>query len=342
VNVLPVVKFHHNVALCILFTVSSSAQTFTSSHFQIELLAPGVYAAIATENGYAGSNSGIVDLGDKTIIFDTFLTPVAARDLQRAAEQLTHHPIAFVVNSHFHNDHIRGNQVFAPDVEIISTTKTRDAIKHIEPEQIKWEIQNVPQLLLDTQDALENESDDFLSRDLRLQLAYYKAVNESDTELKTRLPNLTFDEKLTIDGATRKVDLISVGGGHTPGDCIMLLPDEHIAFVGDLVSIGFHPYMPDGSPEEWKATLKKMELLPIGTIVPGHGGVGNRADITIMSDYIDELENLVTKMLIEGKTEADVSSEPVLEHYESWLHRQNYVENLRFLFRKGTGGPKTR
>jgi cyclase len=340
--VLPVSKLYSLGAIFALSIFIGEAQTFTSSHFRIELLAPGVYAAIATENGYAGSNSGIVDLGDKTIIFDSFLTPVAAKDLQRAAEQLTHHPIAFVVNSHFHNDHIRGNQVFPPDVEIISTTKTRDAIQQIEPEQIKWEIQNVPQFILDTEDAIDNESDDFLRRDLRLQLTYYKAVSESDPDLNTRLPNITFDTKLVIHGSRRNVDLMYVGGGHTPGDCIMLLPDDHIAFVGGLVSIGYHPYMPDGSPEEWITTLKSMESLPIGTIVPGHGEVGHRVDITVMSEYINELKNRATNMVLERKTEADVVTQPIPEQYESWLHRQNFVENLRFLFRKAEISANTR
>jgi hypothetical protein len=34
-------------------------------------LAPGVYAAIAAPGGAAYSNAGIIDLGDKTLVFDT-------------------------------------------------------------------------------------------------------------------------------------------------------------------------------------------------------------------------------------------------------------------------------
>jgi cyclase len=41
-----------------------------SKHFQIEPLADGVYAAIASKQGYAICNAGIVDIGDKIIIFD--------------------------------------------------------------------------------------------------------------------------------------------------------------------------------------------------------------------------------------------------------------------------------
>jgi hypothetical protein len=41
------------------------------------------YAVVATEQGYAICNVGIVDIGDKTIIFDTFISPDAAKDLLR-------------------------------------------------------------------------------------------------------------------------------------------------------------------------------------------------------------------------------------------------------------------
>jgi len=45
-----------------------------SKHFQIERLADGVYAAVASEQGYAICNAGIIDIGDRTILFDTFIS----------------------------------------------------------------------------------------------------------------------------------------------------------------------------------------------------------------------------------------------------------------------------
>src|SRR5262245_38185345 len=82
-----------------------------SKHFKTQQLAPGVWACIHDDNyGHAICNAGIVDLGDKTIVFDPFMTPEAARDLRRTAETLTGHKVSIVINSHYHNDHIRGNQ----------------------------------------------------------------------------------------------------------------------------------------------------------------------------------------------------------------------------------------
>ena len=54
------------------------------AHFRLEQIAEGVYAAIAREGGAAHSNAGIVDLGDRTLVFDTLGTPKAAEELRAA------------------------------------------------------------------------------------------------------------------------------------------------------------------------------------------------------------------------------------------------------------------
>jgi len=84
----------------------------TSSHFRVEALAPGVFAAIADRRGGGVSNAGIIDLGGQTLVFDTGMTPPASRDLLAAAEELTGRAPAIVVNSHWHDDHHSGNTVF--------------------------------------------------------------------------------------------------------------------------------------------------------------------------------------------------------------------------------------
>ena len=58
----------------------------TSRHFQLRELAGGIYAAMSIEGSGSGSNAGIIDLGDSTIVFDTFQTP---RRRQTCAERLS-------------------------------------------------------------------------------------------------------------------------------------------------------------------------------------------------------------------------------------------------------------
>ena len=95
------------------------------THFSIHTLADGIHAAIHKEGGAAYSNSGIIDLGDSTLVFDTFDMAVAAKELLVAAEELTKRSPAWVVNSHKHGDHWGGNQVFAGQAVILATHQTR-------------------------------------------------------------------------------------------------------------------------------------------------------------------------------------------------------------------------
>ena len=57
-------------------------------NFTIEPLAPGVWAALNTKHGIC--NAGIIDLGDKTVVFDPFMNLDAAEELKAAALYLTH------------------------------------------------------------------------------------------------------------------------------------------------------------------------------------------------------------------------------------------------------------
>ena len=59
-----------------------SLEVFESRHFTIEKIADGVFAVFHRTGGWAISNSGIVDLGEFSLVFDTFISVQAANDLQ--------------------------------------------------------------------------------------------------------------------------------------------------------------------------------------------------------------------------------------------------------------------
>jgi cyclase len=313
-----------------------------SKHFQIERLADGVYAAVASEQGYASCNSGIIDIGDRTILFDTFLTPEAARDLLKAAEQLTSNKITHVINSHEHNDHIRGNQVFRSDVDIISTVKIREAIARNEPEQIKSEKETILKEIIDAQSKLDAEKDPKRRRELALLISYMQGVSKSHCELKTRLPNITFERELTIHGTERTIKLLPFAG-HTVSDVVLYLPKEKIAFMGDLLFVNIHPYLASGSPEKWKQSLAEVEGLGAKIVVPGHGPVGRSTDLSLMLQYIQTLECIVVNMIKSGKPIEHASFELVPSPFDTWLCLENFfITNLTFLYKLATQGKETR
>ena len=95
-------------------------------HYRVEHIADDAWAAIATARGSAVGNAGIVCHDNRTIVFDTSMCVAAAEELRVAAERIA--PVAAVINSHWHADHVGGNAVFA-DVEVITTDRTRELLE---------------------------------------------------------------------------------------------------------------------------------------------------------------------------------------------------------------------
>lgn len=319
--------------LFIFYTLNIFAQLSQSKHFKLIKLADGVYAAIASDSGYAITNAGIVDLGNKTLIFNTFINPIAAEDLKNAADSLTHHQVYYVVDSDFHSDVIQGNQVFPPDADIISTTWTRNEIEEQEPKEIKWDKENIPGQIEEVKKQLEDAKDSLEKANLNQSLIYLTSIDTALPLLKIRLPNLTFHHELIIHGSKRDAELITWGKGYTESDCILNLPKDKIVFAGGLLFVKANPYMLDGYPDEWKRDLRNIDRLNAQVIVPNYGPLGYVQDLSASSEYIAALENLAEEMIANGKTLDDIKNKKVPAPYNHWMYPKLFKENLKFLYK---------
>jgi glyoxylase-like metal-dependent hydrolase (beta-lactamase superfamily II) len=313
-------------------------RTFTSAHFQLHQLADGVFAAIHREGGAAQSNAGIIDLGDQVLIFDTFIAPVAAADLQEAVAALLSRPVSALINSHYHNDHIWGNQAFPNDVPIISTMKTRELIATLGADEHRWFAAHSRERLDALIAQLDQEKDETSRRLTSYSITYYQTILDALPGLQIRLPNVTFLDQLDFHGPRRVAHLICYGGGHTPSDSILYLPEERIIFMADMLFTGTHTYLPDGDPDEIRRTLSRIMQLPAETLVPGHGQLGNAGDVEKMLRYIDRLETLVEEGMRRGMTDDDLAHLPIPYEYSGWIFPGFFPSNLRFLYELRTKG----
>ena len=193
---------------------------------------------------------------------------VAAKDLRLAAEILTESPVSYVFNSHYHNDHMRGNQEFS-DAQIISTDKTLDLIETAgmaELESDKEASQQYRRYLAEW----KNTTDQTAREKSRFWLDYYRVLADSLDGLRLCLPQITFNQQLTISGSARSVHLLTYGGGHTGSDGFLYIPDAGVLFLSDLLFVRCHPFLADGHPENWIAILEKIQTLEADVLVPGH------------------------------------------------------------------------
>lgn len=309
---------------------ASDDGTPTSPYFALEHIAEGVWAAIVVRGAGAWGNAGIVGLGDQALVFDTFLTPAAASDLRAAAEELTGCPVSYVVNSHYHMDHIHGNAVFS-DAHIIATEKTRERIATRGAELIAH-VRQYPEYPASFDELIASAATAELRDDLILTQGEYRALEAVLPELALRLPDITFERRLTLHSAKRTVEVLSYGGGHTSSDAFLLLPAERIAFLGDLLGVQMHPSFGQADLEQWDSILEQVEALDIQTVVPGHGPVGTLADVATLRNYLSDMEILVSEAIVHGETAEEVAARALPAAYAAWGARDIFADNLRHLY----------
>jgi cyclase len=306
-----------------------------SKHFRLQQLADGVYAAIHVDGGTAIGNAGIVDLGDRTLVYDTLFTPQAGEDLRTAAEALVGRPIDAVINSHWHNDHIWGNQAFGADTDIIASEETRRMIIATRGHgDYNAFMASAEANLESTRAQFQATEDQGRRRQLALWVDYWQGVVQEKPILRVRPPNVTFTERMAFHGTDRSAELVAYAGGHTEDDAVLFLPQEGIAFMSDLLFIGHQPYLGGGDPDRLRHILEQVSDLAPRLLVPGHGPVGTAESLKVMSQYVSTLDALARTMVEEGEAEETIDTMAIPEPYDDWLFASFFPGNMHFLVQR--------
>jgi glyoxylase-like metal-dependent hydrolase (beta-lactamase superfamily II) len=115
------------------------------------------------------------------------------------------------------------------------------------------------------------------------------------------LPNITFDDHLRIYFGGNPLDLYYFGRGHTDGDIVIHLPEERIVVMGDLFAL-WGPYQhlihygAGGSAREWSRALERALQLDFDTVIPGHSGVTDRANMEGFLAHTVRIQEMVREM----------------------------------------------
>ncbi len=242
----------------------STATATPTLPFILKPLAPGVYAAIDGPQHSAGSNAGVVIGDDGVLVVDSFFDPEAAKALLAEIRKLTPKPVRYVVNTHYHIDHVAGDAVFREAGAII--VAHRNVRGWVRTENIH----------------LLGEAITPARRALVEHLA---------------LPDLVTDKDLSIWLGDRRV-MIRAFPGHTGGDLVVGVPDAKVLFCGDLLWRHVSPNIIDGTVSEWIQTAAAFEQLPEAaaiTFVPGHGDLATAADVEAFRAYLADLSSLTAE-----------------------------------------------
>ncbi len=309
--------------------------------WRVQELAGGVFAVLHEPGAPLFANAGLVDLGDRTLLFDTGMTPAGARALCALAVELTGRAPSLVVNSHYHNDHVWGNCAVPAGAQILATGQTRKLIQSAEAGEFAAILDAAPEKRERLAGRLAGEQTAAKRTELQWRLNYYEAICAALPELALRLPDVTFEQSMTIFGTRRSVELLTLGGGHTASNALLVVPDCGVLFMGDLLTVQNHPYLPDGDPGEWERILDQVtqRFRAARHLVPGHGPVGAPAELALLRTYLAQVTELAVTALVYGALNAEEAEEKVRKLavpplFTSWASPLFFADNLRFLYRR--------
>ena len=258
--------------------------------FTLPSLGHGVYAAIDVD-GQAGANAGFVIGDDAVAVVDTFQRPAAAAALLKAIREKTSLPIRFVINTHYHIDHVFGNRTFHDQGAVVLAQRNVRAWIHTE--NLKFFGKEIP--------------------------ADKKAMVEN-----LYAPDVVYDDGVRLYlGASQQL-VVQSHPGHTGGDSIVIVPGAGVVFCGDLFWRKTLPNMIDATVGDWIPTLDGFRQLPGAsglTYVPGHGDVGTAADVAEFRGYLSDLRSMVEGAVKDG-AEGDALEQALMPglqaKYGSW------------------------
>jgi glyoxylase-like metal-dependent hydrolase (beta-lactamase superfamily II) len=125
------------------------------------------------------------------------------------------------------------------------------------------------------------------------------------------LPNETFAGDRPLDIAGVRVKLLYFGPAHTSGDLVAYLPDQKIAFIGDLAFLGRDPLIhrqKGGTSFGLVQTLKQLLALDADTFISGHNDPLTKADIQGLLTAIEEKQAKVKALIEQGKSLDEIKS----------------------------------
>jgi glyoxylase-like metal-dependent hydrolase (beta-lactamase superfamily II) len=242
-------------------------------------------------------NVTIIVTDEDVVVVDSGSSPRAARRVIAKIRELTELPVSTLINTHGHEDHILGNQVFAdvyPEVQIIARAGTRD---YLESGRVQGRVRGLTGAMADTQSAGEDEIARVSRRGLNgdAQVAehlrrYYEqdiyAVRNEYRDVRVTLPQRVFEGRMVLERPGRTIELLDLGFGKAGADVVVLIPEEHLVIAGDIVT---HP-VPYGFSRlqtEWLKSLRRLAALGFDDLVPGHG------EVPVNRDYVDKIIRLV-------------------------------------------------
>lgn len=296
--------------------------------FAIQKVADGVYAAIRTEPAglMFDANSVFIVNDDDVVVVDTNVTPSSARASIAALRKITKKPVSHVINTHWHDDHIIGNQVYRdefPGVQFVGQANTRDELTTTGAANRKQMIDLGPQMVAQLRLSVEQQKSmtgGLLTDEERV--SYQSDADAADRyfaeapSFQIVMPTVVVTDRLTLTRGRRAIVVLYLGRAHTAADLVVYLPADRIAITGDLVVSPIPLVGSTSHPLEFGAALEQLLALKPSILIPGHGPVMRddtfvRQEIRLLASIRQQVEAAVARGTTLDDTRKSVDLEPM-------------------------------
>lgn len=294
------------ILLPLLIAASAGAYDFNLKPKEV---APGVTCffgepeVMNTTNNGNMVNTCYIETATGYVVIDSGSSYAYAESGYKAMQRIKPLPVAWVINTHVHDDHWLGNGFFAQkgvkvlgsddfvhNASIDSPTRIQT---HISPEAYALTVPTLPDTLVRSDQTLR----------------------VGDQEIELRLMKKK---------------------AHSDKDMVVFLPKSKTLFAGDLVFNDRVPSLNGGNINGWIEALDALNELNATTIVGGHGYRTDSKAAEMTYRYLTRMRSEIRKALEEGVGIEDAVQKITMEEFKSLrmyetLHRANVEASYRVL-----------
>ena len=233
-----------------------------------------------------GGNVVVLTGNDGKVVVDTFVAPAWAK-LKESLEGLDKTPVKFVIDTHWHFDHADNNApLHATGATILAHENTKKRMSE--------------------------------AHDLAV-LGLHFPPSPADA-----LPQRTFPNTYKLKANGESVEMGHIPPAHTDTDIYVHFQKANVLHCGDVFFNGLYPFIDGstgGSVNGMIAGLNKLLTMADDAtkIVPGHGPLGNKADVVRFRDMLSSARDRVQKLKSAGKTADEAAAaKPFTDIEPTW------------------------
>lgn len=268
-------------ALKFLVPGEISQEEFDAINIEIYDVAPGVLMLVGL-----GGNIGVSFGEDATFMIDGQYGPLTEK-IFAAIETRTNKPVRFVLNTHWHLDHVAANESLVHHgVTILAheNVRTRLSVDQVLP-------------------------------------AFGQTVPAMPQKA---LPSVTFTEDMSLYWNGDTIEIFHAPGAHTDGDTVVHFSKGNVIHMSDTYFNGMYPLIDidcGGSINGMIAVAEEVLARSNEStkIIPGHGPLSNQSELEAYRDMLVMVRDAVLTLIQEGRSQEEViAAKPTASMDADW------------------------